>query len=203
MPERAEGDNSMLAFVLALAVVSSAVAGEEDLQAQLKATKRIYVDRLGGGEVAGQIRDMIISSLQRSGRFVITENPDRADVHMRGSAEDLVFTDVFQSSEGVGGRAGVNVGTGAPNSRDRRNFGASAGVNDNESVRIQERKHEAVASVRLVNRDGDVLWSTTKESQGAKFRGSSADVAEKITRQLLDDLERLGAAPKDPRTGGR
>jgi len=45
--------------------------------------------------------------------------------------------------------------------------------------------------VRLVNKDGDVIWSTTQESNGAKFRGASADVADKITRQLTADLDRV------------
>jgi len=36
-----------------------------------------------------------------------------------------------------------------------------------------------------VNKDGDVIWSTTQESLGGRFRGASADVADKITRQLL------------------
>jgi hypothetical protein len=40
----------------------------------------------------------------------------------------------------------------------------------------------------LVNKDGDVIWSTTQESQGGKFKGSMADVAEKITRKLADDV---------------
>jgi hypothetical protein len=35
------------------------------------------------------------------------------------------------------------------------------------------------------------MWSTTQESNGAKFRGASADVADKITKQLTLDLERL------------
>ncbi len=48
-----------------------------------------------------------------------------------------------------------------------------------------------MATVRLVNKDGDVMWSTTQESNGAKFRGASADVADKITKQLTTDLERL------------
>jgi hypothetical protein len=48
-----------------------------------------------------------------------------------------------------------------------------------------------MATVRLVNKDGDVMWSTTQESNGAKFRGASADVADKITKQLAADLERL------------
>ncbi len=52
-------------------------------------------------------------------------------------------------------------------------------VGDNESHHIKERKHEAYAAVRLCNRDGDVLWSTTQESMGAKFHGASADVAAK------------------------
>jgi len=67
----------------------------------------------------------------------------------------------------------------------------SAGVGESESTNIHERKHEAMATVRLVNKDGDVMWSTTQESNGAKFRGASADVADKITKQLTADVERL------------
>jgi hypothetical protein len=44
--------------------------------------------------------------------------------------------------------------------------------------------------VRLVSKDGDVIWSTTQESRGGKFRGSSSDVADKITRKLLEDYDR-------------
>jgi len=174
---------------------------EEDPGARLLRVRRLYVDRFGGGDGAAQIRDMVIASLQRAGLFIVTENPDKADAVLRGSAEDLVFTDVFQSGESVGARTNAAAGRGT--TARNRVFGAlGAGVSDSESVRIQERKHEASASVRIVARDGDVLWSTTQESQGAKFRSASADVADKITRQLLADLERIrrpgapgGAAP--------
>ena len=44
--------------------------------------------------------------------------------------------------------------------------------------------------MRLVGKDGDVIWATTQESQGAKFRGASADVAEKITAKLKEDFEK-------------
>jgi hypothetical protein len=61
-------------------------------------------------------------------------------------------------------------------------------------------------AVRLVSSDGDVLWSTTQESKGAKYKGASADVAEKVVKQLLWDLEKLekvrstvpSDAPKNP-----
>jgi hypothetical protein len=32
------------------------------------------------------------------------------------------------------------------------------------------------------------VWSTTQESKGAKYKGASADVAEKIVKQLLRDI---------------
>ena len=64
------------------------------------------------------------------------------------------------------------------------------GAGISEGRRDAQRRHEASAAVRLVNKDGDVIWSTTQESLGGKFRGASADVADKITRKLTEDLER-------------
>ena len=61
---------------------------------------------------------------------------------------------------------------------------------ESESHHTRERKHEAYASVRLCNKDGDVLWSTTQESLGGKFRGASADVAAKVAHQMQLDYER-------------
>jgi hypothetical protein len=161
---------------------------------QLLVIRRVYVDRLTGGETAAQMRDMLVSSLEGTKLFVITENQERADAFLRGAAEDLVFTDVHSSSEGINAR--TNLGT-SRSARGYNGIGSSESVNgglgigETESSHVEERKHEAVAAVRLVNKDGDVIWSTTQESNGAKFRGASADVADKITRQLSADLERV------------
>ncbi len=185
------------ALTVALYLLPAAAAGagpEEEMLVQLLGIRRVYVDRLAGGETAVQIRDMVINSLQRAGLFVITENPERADAILRGSAEDMIFTDTFQSSDSVDARAAVGAGSTTPSvsrgGMGRRNTYLSAAVGENESSRIAERKHEALAALRLVNKDGDVIWSTTQESLGGKFRGASADVAEKITRQLAGDFER-------------
>ena len=56
----------------------------DDVLAQIAGVKRVYVDRLTGGETAAQMRDLIISSLQGSKLFVLTENTDRADAFLRG-----------------------------------------------------------------------------------------------------------------------
>jgi hypothetical protein len=173
--------------------------------ASLLAVHRVYVDRLTGGETAGQIRDLIITALQSTKLFVITENEQRADAIIRGAAEDLLFTEKFTSSDGLsahgngGGSSYDSSNTGwSRNAQSRsRNLGTS--VSENESVHIEERKHEAIATVRLVNRDGDVLWSTTQESLGGKFKGASADVADKIARQLAAEIERAKRNRRLPR----
>jgi hypothetical protein len=81
-------------------VVQTEKVDEEGLQ-QLLTVRRVFVDRLSGGDTAVQMRDMIVSSLQNARLFVITENQERADAILRGSAEDLVFTDDHSSSDSV------------------------------------------------------------------------------------------------------
>ena len=161
--------------------------------------RRIYVDRLTGGETAAQMRDMIISSLQSAGPFAVTENQERADAILRGAAEDLIFTDKFTSQDNINAHANLGLGS-TYSSSTRRTGGRTAGVTigENESSHIEERKHEAIAAVRLVDRNGDVIWSTTQESNGGKFRGASADVADRITRQLMADFERARKTAQTP-----
>jgi hypothetical protein len=180
----------------------------DDLTPQLLAIKRVYVDRLTGGETAAQLRDMIIGSLQNAKLFILTENQERADVILHGAAEDLIFTDAFSSSEGINMHVGSSSDSSSGTSshyngagsgfNERTGRTASAGVGDNSSSNIKERRHEAMATVRLVNKEGDVIWSTTQESTGAKFRGASADVAEKITKQLVADYEKVHNRSKPP-----
>lgn len=190
----------ILASLYLSQVTTFAAQASDEVAAQIVGVKRVYVDRLTGGETAAQMRDLLISALQNAKLFVLTENADRADAFLRGAAEDLIYTDSFSQSDGVHAAAGL--GDSAGNSEGTRVKGTGSsvsssrsarvnvGVGDEESTNIKERKHEALATVRLVNKDGDVMWSTTQESNGAKFRGASADVADKITRQLTAEFER-------------
>jgi hypothetical protein len=167
----------------------AATAIEEGGLRQLLTVRRVYVDRLTGGETAAQMRDILISALEGSKLFVLTENAERADTTLHGAAEDLVFSDVHSSNDSINAHA--NVGSGRSSSSSRGS-GSSAGLTlgESESDHSTERRHEAIAAVRLVNKDGDVIWATTQESLGAKFHGASADVADKITGKLKDDFER-------------
>lgn len=174
-----------------------ALQGEEDPAAQLLTVKRVYVDKLTGGETAAQMRDLLITALQNTKLFIVTENESRADAFLRGAAEDLIYTETFNSSDGVSiGLRGSNgqsssSGSGVTRASESTRDSRGLSIGERESSDIKERKHEAIATVRLVNKDGDVIWSTTQESNGAKFRGASADVADRITRQLVSEYDRL------------
>jgi len=186
-------------FVVLLAAAALPAADnstiEESGLRQLLVIHRVYVDRLTGGETAAQMRDILISAMAESNLFILTENQDRADVILRGAAEDLVFSDVHSSSDSINAHASIGLRNGGY-SRDARGITGGLGAGENESDHSAERRHEAIASVRLVNKDGDVIWSTTQESLGAKFRGASSDVAGKITDKLKEDFERARKLPR-------
>ena len=153
----------------------------QDLR-RLLSLRRVYVDRLGNEAAAAQLRDMIIAALHRAGLFIVTENEERADAYIRGSAEDLIFTETHSSREGLQARSSASAASREPGRSDAASAGLGVGETDDRYSR--QRKHEAVAALRLVARDGDVLWSTTQESLGAKYKGSAADVADKVVKDL-------------------
>jgi hypothetical protein len=154
---------------------------------QLRSIRRVYVDRLTGGETAAQMRDILISSLEGAKLFILTENQERADAVLRGAAEDLVFTEVHSTSDSLNAHANLGAGGG---SHSKGGTYGGIGVGESDSEHSTERRHEALAAVRLINKDGDVIWAATQESLGAKFRGASVDAADKITAKLKEDFER-------------
>ena len=195
---------SLLCFASALFACTAANAQKSGADAipavtSLIEIKRIYIGPLVGGAGADSLRELIIASLDSSKLFAVTDNPDRADAVLKGAADDQTFTDSFDIDQGINARENGGVGSGKSRSTSGGGFGGIS-VGDNESRHTRERKHEAYASVRLCNREGDVLWSTTQESLGAKFRGASADVASKVARQLALDVDKarraaIAAAP--------
>jgi hypothetical protein len=186
-----------ISTILLLACPWLATAIEPEATPSLARVKRIYVERLGGGSDSDQMRDMIIAAVQNSKLFMITDNVERADATLRGSSDDKIFTDEHSSSDSIGIHATSGSGSSDNNATGigtstHQNTGA--GITDSESSHIRERRHESSASIRLIDIKGDVIWSTTQESAGGKFRGAMADVADKVARQLADDTKKARAA---------
>lgn len=146
----------------------SAAAVESPI-AKLKSVRRIYVDSFGESTLATQIQAAVIASLAESKRFLITENKDKADAILRGTALESSSLEYHSNTEE----------TATPR----------AAISD--STTSTETVNYARLSVRLVSSDGDVIWATTQESRGAKYKGASADVADKIVKRLLHELERF------------
>lgn len=179
---------------------------DDDLDTQLAKVKRVYVDMLSGGESGIKLRDLLMSSLRSAKVFIVTEDEDRADAVLKGTGEDTTFTESHSSSEGINGhtslslpdlRGGSTV-SGTASNRYSDRMSASMAISENENQKSDERKHEALATVRLVSKNGDVLWSCTQESFGGKFLGAAADVADKVSKRLLADVRKAKAAASSP-----
>lgn len=175
-----------LALLMGLSVYTFAL---EPVGRPLSGVQRVYVEALGDTPQAMRLRDMVIASVQSSGVFKITEDAARADAVLRGSAEDQVYTEQHHSTDSIS--AGLHTGGSSIGSgRGGGSKSLGANLSEHESSQSSERRHEATVSVRLVNTDGDVIWSTTQESAGAKFKSASADVADKILYRLAEDVQK-------------
>jgi hypothetical protein len=184
--------------------VADDLTPEQEAAQQLSKVRRIYISILTGGDPALQIRDLIMTSLQRSKQFIITEDEDKADAVLKGSGDDDVFTNMYQSSEGINAHSQFGAGESQAerfSSSSSSNHSGGITIGENDSRRTEERKHEAIVTVRLVSKDDDVIWSATAESVGGKFLGASADVADKIAKRLVTDFKAaktLAAEPREP-----
>jgi hypothetical protein len=187
------------ALVTSLSAQSQSTTGAGDGVDNLLAVRRIYVGPLSGGTQATALRDLIIASLDSTKLFILTDKEERADAVLKGAADDKTFTDTFDTYSGVSGHDALGK-SASGTSIAARASGISGGnaLSESDSHHSRERKHEAYATVRLCNKDGDVLWSTTQESLGGKFRGASADVAAKIAHQITLDYQRARRADETP-----
>ena len=173
---------------------------------ELAKLKRIYVDSFGDDVISKEMQSMIVSALVNTKRFIVTENRDRADAILKGVALEKTSQEVhaYNESTAVGGAAGGHHGeiSGSVINGNGSISGSSAGgfVAHHEGISDSSLNTETIdnarVAIRLVNRDGDVIWTTTQESKGAKYKGSSADVADKCVKQLMRDVAKLEAKDK-------
>src|SRR5436305_2027594 len=83
------------------------------------------------GQTAAQMREILLSTLQATRLFVVTEKEDRADAVLRGGAEDLVYSEVHSSSDSVNSRADAGTGRSSSNTKGAY-MGMGAGLSESE-----------------------------------------------------------------------
>jgi curli biogenesis system outer membrane secretion channel CsgG len=179
-------------------------ASDEDVSQKLLKVKRIYVESFGDDPVAKQVHAMVVASLTDSKKFIVTENKERADAILKGSGIEKTSQEIhaYDDSTSVAGAAGGHSGSVHGNWIDGSGHisGSSSGGFASRAAGISDSSvntetiNDARIAVRLVDKDGDVIWATTQESKGAKYKGASADVADKVVKELLRDVAKLARA---------
>lgn len=155
--------------------------------------KRIYVESFGDDATSKQVHATLIAAISASKRFRITENKEKADAILKGSGTEKSTQEFYAHKEGTavatggGGSSGSWVGGSGSFSGDWASHAAAI----EDASASTETIDKAKLAVRLVNSDGEVIWSTSQESHNAKYKSATADVAEKVVRQLLRDCEKL------------
>jgi hypothetical protein len=172
---------------------SSASLVDSELAGKVLRVRRIYVESFGDDKISKIVQAMVINSLAASKRFIITENKEKADAVLKGTAIEKTSQEVHASGEGtaVAGAAGAISGSSNRSSASVSGASVAHAASIEDSMLATETIDRAAVAVRLVAPDGDLIWSTTQESKGAKYKGASADVAEKVVRQFLSDIEKL------------
>lgn len=145
------------------------IQSNSKVAARFAKIKRIYVESLGNDSISKQMEALLVDSLTSSNRFIVTENKEHADAILKGVATEQTDHELHSTREGT------VVG----------NLRALGGISD-ASTSTETIRHAHLA-VRLVSPDGDVLWSTEKESTGGKYKGPAADVADQAIKQMLND----------------
>lgn len=174
---------------------------QAETSAKLARIRRIFVESFGEDPISKEMQAMVIGSLSESHRFIITEKREKADAVLKATALEKTSQELHAIGEGtaVGGAAGSHSsslngsfvdGSGSVSGSSSGGFVArSAAITDSQAS--TETINDARVAARLVDSDGDVVWATTKESHGAKYKGASADAADQVVKQLLHDLDKL------------
>ncbi len=173
---------------------------DAEMAAKLLKVKRIYVESFGDEALSKSLQGMVVNALSASKQFIVTENREKADAVLKGAALEKTSQEFHSLGEAaaVSSAAGghhssisgsASGGTAQISGQSHGGFSASS-VAAEDSVASTETVNDARLAVRLVAADGDVLWTSTQESKGAKYKGATADVADKVVKQLLKDMER-------------
>jgi hypothetical protein len=198
-------------LLAALLFVSSAASAQEKpkeappaepaTNPRLLQVKRVCVQNFGDDALGVQAREMVIARLFESKRFSLTENCEKADFVLKGAVTERNDRAFREESEGVGFGVGAAASdsSGAGINRTGTSASASARGDARETLASSETKQHAAVTMRLVDKDGEILWAASLESTGGKTKGAIGDAAERAVRKFLRDLERAEKQSTSPK----
>jgi hypothetical protein len=162
----------------------------DDRTPRLLTVRRLCIGQFAGEESdAAVAKEIAIASLYASKKFVITEKCDGADAVLKGA---LIEKSGFKAqSEGEGTSfAGASGSARGSVVGALAEFGA-LGLGGSEKLSSAETRRHASVSLRLVDKDGEVLWAHSFDSPGGKSKGALADAVDRTIRSLIREVEKL------------
>jgi curli biogenesis system outer membrane secretion channel CsgG len=183
-PQKATAPGSSATTTAGAESKHGSVDADTDTQSELLHVRRIFVESFGDDAVSKQVQAMVISSLTESKRFIVTENKDKADAFLKGSGGEKTSHEYHANEEGTAA-GGVSP-----------SLGVAAAIEDASAS--TETINDARIALRLVDKNGDIIWATAQESKGAKYKGAVADVADKVVKELLRAVKKLENKSTDP-----
>jgi len=131
---------------------------------------------------------LTISSLFASKRFALHENCGKTDAILKGAVSLEREHRARSESEGI------DFSASASSSEDSGRAAASARGGASERLFSTEGFIHVSVTLRIVDREGEILWAHTEESKGGKIKGSLAQAVDRAVKQLLREIEK--AQPK-------
>jgi hypothetical protein len=172
-----------------------------EVNPRLADVKRVCVQGFGGDALGYQAQETLIAKLFEAKKFSITENCEKADFVLKGSVVERAETLQRSESEGIGfgqgasGSSSSSSSIGGARSSSSTSGSARISANTHEALSSSETKQSAALTLRIVDRDGEVIWATSQETGEGKAKSAVGLAAEMAVRRLLRDIERA-AKPK-------
>jgi len=205
--------------IAAILLLASTVQGQEAkstppasepepaVERRLVEVKRVCVQPFGPDTLSIQVQEMVIAKLFEAKRFSLTENCERADFVLKGSVTERSDYVSRSESEGIGfsqqasGSQSSSSRFGSSGSSSSSSASGGLSGNSQESLSSTETKQQAAVTLRIVAKDGEIIWATSQESGVGKSKGAVGLAAEQAVRRLLRDKERAEkqASPAPPR----
>ena len=176
---------------------------EPAIDPRILQVKRICVRNFGEDPLGIQVQEMVIAKLFESKRFSLTENCERADVVLKGSITERSESTYRSESEGIGfgrrvaGSESSSSRMGSASSSASSSVSTGVTGSDHESLSSSEVKQYAAVTLRVVDKEGDILWATSQESAKGKTKGAIGFAAERAVRRLLRDIEKAEKQAKN------
>jgi hypothetical protein len=183
--------------------VAPTVSPEDAVDLRLVNVRRVCVSDFGTDALGIQIQEVVIAKLFQAKRFSLTEDCEKADFVVKGTIIERSDYATRSESEGIGfGQSGSSSRSsssrfGSTGSSSGSSVSGSVSGNAYESLSSSEVKSQAALTMRIVDRDGEIIWATSQESGEGKSKGAFTLAAEQAVRRLLRDMVR---AEKQART---